>query len=156
VASFNNVVVMGNLTRDPELRYLPSGAAVCDVGLAVNEKYKAKSGEMVEEVSFIDVTCWSRTAELVSEYLRKGSSVLFQGKLKQERWKDNEGKDRSKLKVIAERMTMLGGKSGGGGGGDEGGGESRQSAPSGGGQRRGSAPQSEPVYSEPGEDDIPF
>jgi single-strand DNA-binding protein len=107
MASFNKTIVMGNLTRDVELRYLQSGTAVCDLSLAVNEKFKDKaSGQMKEEVSFIDVTCWGRTAEVAGEYLSKGSNVLIEGKLKQERW-EKDGTKHSKIKIVCEQMTML-------------------------------------------------
>ena len=82
MASFNRVILLGNLTRDPELRYLPSGMAVTDIGLAVNDRRKNANGEWVEETTFVDVTLWGRTAEVASEYLSKGSPVLIEGRLK--------------------------------------------------------------------------
>ena len=106
MASFNTVVVMGNLTRDVELRYIPSGTAVTDISLAVNEKRKGQGGEYIEEVSYVDVTLWGRTAEIASEYLGKGKSVLIHGRLKQERW-EKDGAKHSKLKVICERLVLL-------------------------------------------------
>ena len=114
MASFNRVILVGNLTRDPELRYIPSGTAVTDIGLAVNDKVK-RNDQWVEETTFVDVTLWGRTAEVVSEYLSKGSSVLIEGRLKLDTW-EHEGQKRSKLKVIGERMQMLSAKGGGGGG----------------------------------------
>ncbi|HEV7225190.1 MAG TPA: single-stranded DNA-binding protein [Pirellulales bacterium] len=118
MASFNRVVLVGNLTRDPELRYTPSGMAVTDVTLAVNDKRKGANGEWVEEVTFVDVTLWGRTAEVVTEYTSKGSPLLIEGRLKQDKWQDKStGENRSKLKVVGERMQLLGSKSGGGGGG---------------------------------------
>ena len=117
MASYNRVILVGNLTRDPELRYTPSGTAVSDVGIAVNDRYKNSSGEWVDEPTFVDVTFWARTAEVASEYLSKGSPVLIEGRLKLDTWQTNEGQKRSKLKVVCERMQMLGGRGGGGSGG---------------------------------------
>ena len=117
MASYNRVILVGNLTRDPELRYIPSGTAVADVGLAVNDRRKNANGEWVEETTFIDVTLWARTAEVASEYLSKGSPVLIEGRLKLDTWQTNDGQKRSKLKVVGERMQMLGSRGGGGGGG---------------------------------------
>lgn len=112
MASYNRVVLLGNLTRDPELRYVPSGTAVTDVGLAVNDRRKNSSGEWVEETNFIDITLWGRTAEVACEYLSKGSPVLIEGRLKYDTWETSDGQKRSKLKVIGERMQMLGAASG--------------------------------------------
>ena len=116
MASYNRVVLVGNLTRDPELRYISSGTAVSEVGLAVNDRVK-RDGQWVEETTFVDVTLWARTAEIANEYLSKGSSVLIEGRLKLDSWENNEGQKRSKLRVVGERLVMLGGRSGGGGGG---------------------------------------
>jgi len=124
MASFNRVILVGNLTRDVELRYTPSQLAVTDLGLAVNDRRKSQSGEWVEETTFVDVTLWGRTAEVASEYLSKGSPVLIEGRLKLDSWENNEGQKRSKLKVVGERMQMLGGR--GGGGSSAGGGDRRQ------------------------------
>ena len=157
MASYNRVVLLGNLTRDPELRYIPSGTAVTDIGLAVNDRRKSASGEWVEETTFVDVTLWGRTAEVASEYLTKGSPVLIEGRLKLDTWESNDGQKRSKLKVICERMQMLGGASGGGGGGGGGGGQgrARQAASS-----QYSQPAPDDDFGEPpsdhGGDNIPF
>jgi single-strand DNA-binding protein len=124
MASFNRVILVGNLTRDPELRYIPSGTAVCEVGLAVNDRRKNASGEWIDETTFVDVTLWARTAEVASEYLTKGAPVLIEGRLKLDTW-EKDGKKNSKLRVVGERMQMLGGKSGSGGGGGGRGGASR-------------------------------
>ena len=127
MASFNKVILVGNLTRDPEVRYIPSGSAVCEVGLAVNRSWSDKqSGQRKEEVTFVDVTLWGRTAEIAGEYLSKGRPVLIEGRLQMDQWEDKQsGQKRSKLKVVGENMTMLGGRgdgdfSGGGGGGGRG------------------------------------
>jgi single-strand DNA-binding protein len=111
MASFNRVILVGNLTRDIELKYLQSGTAVTEVGLAVNNRRKNQSGEWVEETLFVDVTLWGRTAEVASEYLSKGSSVLIEGRLKLDTW-ESEGQKRSKLRVVGETMQMLGGRGG--------------------------------------------
>lgn len=116
MASYNRVILVGNLTRDPELRYLPSGTSVAEIGLAVNDRVK-REGQWVDEATFVDVTLWGRTAEVANEYLNKGAPVLIEGRLKLDQWETNEGQKRSKLKVIGERMQMLGGRTGGGGGG---------------------------------------
>lgn len=124
MASFNRVILVGNLTRDPELRYIPSGSAVSEIGLAVNDRVK-KGDQWVDETTFVDVTLWARTAEVANEYLSKGSSVLIEGRLKLDTW-EKDGQKRSKLRVIAEKMQMLGGREGGGGG--AGGGAPRSAA----------------------------
>ena len=110
MASFNRVVLLGNVTRDVEVRYTPAGMAVCDVGLAVNDKRKNAQGEWCDDVTFIDVTLWGRTAEVAGEYLAKGSPVLIEGRLKLDTWQTNDGQKRSKLKVVGERMQLLGTK----------------------------------------------
>jgi single-strand DNA-binding protein len=119
MASYNRVILVGNLTRDPELRYIPSGAAVTDIGLAVNDRRKNAQGEWVEETTFVDVTLWARTAEVASEYLSKGAPVLIEGRLKLDTW-EKEGKKQSKLRVVGERMQMLSGRGQGGQGGASG------------------------------------
>jgi single-strand DNA-binding protein len=116
MASFNKVILMGNLTRDVEVRYTPSGTAVSEVGLAVNDRRKDASGNWVDETTFVDVTLWGRQAEVAGEYLSKGSPVLIEGRLKLDQW-EKDGQKRSKLRVVAENMRMLGGKGGKGGGG---------------------------------------
>ena len=127
MASYNRVILVGNVTRDPELRYIASGTAVCDLGLAVNDRKKTASGEWVEETTFIDVTLWARTAEVAGEYLSKGSSVLVEGRLKYDTWETPDGQKRSKLRVVGEKMQMLGGRDGGSGNRGGGGGRSAPS-----------------------------
>src|SRR4029077_20080003 len=120
MASFNKVLLLGNLTRDPEVRYTPKGSAVTDLAIAVNRQYTLDNGEKREEVTFVDVTFWGRTAEVAGEYLKKGRSVFIEGRLQLDTWDDKQsGQKRSKLKVIGEMMQMLGGRPGGGGGGGE-------------------------------------
>ena len=114
--SYNRVILVGNLTRDPELRYIASGTPVAEIGLAVNDRRKNANGEWVDETQFIDVTLWSRQAEVAGEYLSKGSPVLIEGRLKYDTWESREGEKRSKLRVVGERMQMLGTRGGGGGG----------------------------------------
>ena len=109
MASFNNVILVGNLTRDPEIRFTTSGVAVASFGLAVNNRYK-KDGNVVDEVSFFDIEAWQKTAELCGEYLKKGRSVLIQGRLKQDRWEDDHGAKRSKVKIVAVAVQFLGAK----------------------------------------------
>jgi len=113
MASYNRVILLGNLTRDPELRYIPSGTPVSDIGLAVNDRRKNANGEWVDEPTFVDVTLWGRTAEVASEYLSKGSPVLIEGRLKLDTWETNDGQKRSKLRVVCDRMQMLGSRGGG-------------------------------------------
>lgn len=126
MASFNRVILVGNFTRDIELKYTQGGTAVTEVGMAVNDRVKDKSGEWVDETTFVDVTLWGRTAEVASEYLNKGSSVLIEGRLKLDSW-ETDGQKRSKLRVVGERMQMLGSKGGGGSGGQQ---QAQQSQPS--------------------------
>lgn len=111
MASFNRVILLGNLVADIELRYTPSGLAVTDVRMAVNDRRKTQTGEWVEETTFVDVTLWGRTAEVASEYLNKGAPVMIEGRLKQDTW-EQDGQKRSKLKVVGERMQLLGGGKG--------------------------------------------
>ncbi len=151
MASFNKVLLLGNLTRDPEVRYTPKGSAVADLGLAVNRNYTTESGEKREEVTFVDVTFWGRTAEVAGEYLKKGRSVFIEGRLQLDTWDDKQsGQKRSKLKVIGETMQMLGGRPGGGSGASEGE-EGERSARAG-----KAAPPPKAASSEPDDDEIPF
>jgi len=99
---------MGNLTRDPEVRYTPSGTAVGDLGMAVNETYKNKAGETVESTVFVDVEVWARQAETCAEFLFKGSPVFVEGRLKLDQWENQQGEKRSKLRVRADRVQFLG------------------------------------------------
>jgi single-strand DNA-binding protein len=128
MASFNKVILLGNLTRDPEVRYTPKGSAVCDLGIAINRQYTLDSGEKREEVTYVDVVLWSRLAEIAGEYLKKGRPIFIEGRLQLDTWDDKQsGQKRSKLRVIGETMQLLGGRppgaagaSGAGEGGDEG------------------------------------
>jgi len=109
---FNKVIIVGNLTRDIELRYTPSGTAVGSTGIASTRKFKGSDGAQKEEVLFVDITFFGRTAEIANQYLKKGSQVLVEGRLKLDSWTDQSGGKRSKHTVVVENMTMLGGKSG--------------------------------------------
>lgn len=127
MASFNKVILMGNLTRDPELRYTPKGTAIAKFGLAVNRKWRNDAGETQEEVTFVDVDVFGRSAENVGQYLRKGRPALVEGRLKLDQWDDRStGQKRSRLGVVAETVQFLGGRDdaqgGGGDGGNQGGG----------------------------------
>jgi len=150
MASFNKVILLGNLTRDPEVRYTPKGTAVTELGMAVNRVYTAENGEKREETTFVDVTLWGRTAEIAGEYLKKGRPVFIEGRLQLDTWDDKQsGQKRSKLKVVGEGLQLLGGRPGGGGGGggdDEGGSLSSRPAP----------PPKAAAPSEPDDDEIPF
>ena len=151
MASFNKVLLLGNLTRDPEVRYTPKGSAVADLGLAVNRNYTTESGEKREEVTFVDVTFWGRTAEVAGEYLKKGRSVFIEGRLQLDTWDDKQsGQKRSKLKVIGEMMQMLGSRPGGGSGGE--GEEGERSARTG----KAAPPPKGSGPAEPDDDEIPF
>ncbi|MBD3427216.1 MAG: single-stranded DNA-binding protein [Candidatus Omnitrophica bacterium] len=111
-ASLNKVFLMGNLTRDPELRYVPSGTAVANFTVAVNRPYKDSSGEKKEDVSFIRVVVWGKMAEICGEYLSKGRPVLVEGRLKSRSWEDQSGQKRSALDVVAVNVQFLGSRSG--------------------------------------------
>ena len=146
MANLNKVMLIGNLTRDPELRYTPKGTAVADIGMAINRVWNNDAGQKQEETTFVDVTLWGRQAELAEKYLGKGRGVYIEGRLQLDTWDDKEtGKKRSKLKVVGENLQFLpDGKGGSGGGG--GAQRSSDSAP---------AASSAPAVAED-EDDIPF
>ncbi len=156
MASVNRVELEGNLTRDPELRYLASGTAVSDIGLAVNDRVK-RNDQWVDEPVFVDVTLWGRTAEIANEYLSKGSPVLIEGRLKLDRW-EKDGQKHSKLKVVGERLQMLGSRDGsrGGAGGGGGGGRGGRSAPAGEDQYQYDDADQYTPAGPPPNDDIPF
>ncbi len=108
---FNKIIIVGNLTRDVELRYLPTGAALATIGLASNRRYTKQDGTKGDETCFVDVKLFGRAAEVANQYLRKGSKVLIEGRLVYETWSDQSGQKRSKHSVVAENMQMLGSKS---------------------------------------------
>jgi single-strand DNA-binding protein len=110
MASLNKTMLIGNLTRDPEVRYTPKGMAVCDISLAINHKYTTEGGEKKQDVTFIDCTAWGKTAELIGQYLNKGSSLYVEGRLTTESWEGKQtGAKRSRMKVTVEVMQFLGG-----------------------------------------------
>ncbi len=166
MASVNKVILIGNLGRDPEVRYAPSGAAVCNVSLATTRQWKDKSGERREETEWHRVVFYDRLAEIAGEYLKKGRPVYVEGRLKYGKYTDKDGNERYTTDVIATEMQLLGGREGGGGGGggggssgeDDGGGygrgrEASRPAPSG----RASTPSKPDAGSfDDMDDDIPF
>src|SRR5688572_1060392 len=163
MASFNKVILMGNLTRDPQVRYTGTGTAVCEISLAVNRYWFDKqSNQKKEETTFVDVTLWGREAEVAGEYLTKGKPVLIEGRLKLDTWDDKTtGQKRSKLAVVCETMQMLGSRDQAAGGGQRAGGNFRpqQQAPAaasndydGGGSSYNDAP----THSGGGDEEVPF
>ena len=144
MASYNRVVLMGNLTRDVEIRYTPSDTAVTDISLAVNERIK-RNDQWTDEVHFFDVTLWGRTAEIAGQYLSKGSPVLIEGRLKHDRW-EQDGQKRSKIKIVGEKMQMLGSK----GGGSSSGSANQSSTP------QPVAAAAAPTQAAPPDDEVPF
>jgi single-strand DNA-binding protein len=159
MANLNKVLLMGNLTKDPELRYTPKGTAVGDLGLAVNRRVKDNNDNWTDETTFVDITVWGTTAENAQKYLTKGRGVFVEGRLQLDTWEDKtSGQKRSKLKIVAETLQFLpDGKGGGGGGGRPSGGGGSSAQSSGPAQ---SAPQggsaADPSDYDGEEDDIPF
>ena len=107
---YNRIILAGNLTRDPELRYMPNGGAVCSTGIATNRKFKKQDGTQGEEVCFVDITFFGRTAEVANQYLKRGKKILVEGRLKLDQWTDQNGGKRSKHSVVVDNMQMLGSK----------------------------------------------
>jgi len=110
MANYNKVILIGNLTRDPQLRYTPSQMAVCDLGLAVNRRWNSKDGQQREETAFVNCTAWGRQAETIQKYMSKGQPMLVEGRLTYSQWDGPDGKKRSKLEVTIERFQFLGGR----------------------------------------------
>jgi len=179
MASINKVILIGNLGRDPEVRYTPNGAAICNITIATSRNWKDKnSGEKMEETEWHRVVFYDRLAEIAGEYLKKGRSVYVEGRLKTRKWQDKDGVEKYTTEIIADNMQLLGGREGGGGGGgDEGGGSSYGGSRGGGSQGGGGgdrggerserpAPASRPAATKPAaksstgfddmDDDIPF
>jgi single-strand DNA-binding protein len=165
MASVNKVILIGNLGKDPEVRYTPSGAAVCNLRLATTRNWKNRdSGEKMEETEWHSVVLYDRQAEIAGEYLRKGRPVYIEGRLKTRKWQDKDGNDRYTTEVVAETMQLLGGREGGSagmGGGDEGGYDEAPRAarpapaPRAPAQRPAPAPKSSTGFDDM-DDDIPF
>ena len=159
--NMNICIIKGNLTRDPEVRYLPAGTAIASFGVAVNRKWKDDQGNQKEEVTFLDVDAWGKTAETIAQWFRKGSPILITGRLKQETWDDKQtGQKRSKVKIVLDRFEFCGETKGAGGEGgqrppadDQDGASSRY-----GGQPHSTAANSAPVAGDgpPESDDVPF
>jgi single-strand DNA-binding protein len=159
--SFNKVILAGNLTRDPELRYTPKGTAVARIGIAVNRQWRDESGQQKEEVTFIDVDAWGKQAETISQYLKKGRPILIEGRLKLDSWDDKQtNQKRYQLRVVLESFQFLdsGGNREGGGGFSGGGGGAPRSAPARPSAPSGSAPPPPASEEMPpdAEDDVPF
>ena len=155
MANLNRVLLIGNLTRDPDLRYTPKGTAVTEIGLAVSRIYSGEDGERKEETTFVDVTLWARLAEIAGQYLKKGRPVFIEGRLQLDTWDDKQtGQKRSKLRVVAENIQLLGSRQEG---------EPPASSSSASAPRRTSGTAAPPTRSEPRDpdldaepDDIPF
>lgn len=164
MANVNKVILIGNLTRDPQLKYLPSQTAVVDFGLATNRKFKAGNGEEREEVCFVDCSAFGRTAEVINQYCQKGRPIYIEGRLKYDTWEDKQGGGkRSKLSVVIENFQFLGGREGGGGQPQDSGGSEDQSRPPARQQRSSPPPQASQAPQEPigneqhfNDSDIPF
>ena len=125
MASFNRVILAGNLTRDPQLSYTPSNVSVCEFGMAINRKWRDRDGNSKEEVCYVDIVAYGRQAEVINQYMKKGNPMLIEGHLRFRQWTNKEGQNRSKLDVTVDNFTFLGGGGGQGGGGSRGGGQSR-------------------------------
>jgi single-strand DNA-binding protein len=153
MASFNKVILVGNLTRDPELRYTPKGMAIAKIGLAVNRVWTNEAGEKKEEVTFVDVDIFGRTAENVGQYMRKGRPILIEGRLRLDQWDDKQtGQKRSKLGVVAETVQFLGSPTEGGGAPAA----PRPARPATAAAPAADAPAPEPDMPPPEHDDVPF
>jgi single-strand DNA-binding protein len=159
MANLNKVMLIGNLTRDPDLKYTPGNQAVCEIGLAVNRKYRTKEGEDREETTFVDCEAWGKQAEVLKQYMTKGKPLFIEGRLKLDTWEDKDGGKRSKMRVVIENFQFLGAAGGGGGGGggeryvsEEGGSSSRGGSRGG----RGSSGGGGAPHQNVAEEEIPF
>ena len=159
MANLNKVMLIGNLTRDPDLKYTPGNQAVCEIGLAVNRKYRTKEGEDREETTFVDCEAWGKQAEVLKQYMTKGKPLFIEGRLKLDTWEDKDGGKRSKMRVVIENFQFIGAAGGGGGGGgggeryvtEEGGSSSRGGSRGGRASSGGGAP-----HQNVAEEEIPF
>lgn len=154
MANFNKVILAGNLTRDPELRYTPKGTAIAKIGLAINRTWKTETGETKEEVTFVDVDAFGKTAEIIGQYLKKGRPILVEGRLKLDTWDDKQtNQKRSRLGVVLESFQFMdSGRSEAGGGAPSAPRPRPSAAPS----SAASSPGPEPEPPQPEEDDVPF
>jgi len=149
--NLNKVMLIGNVTRDPEVKYTPKGTAVAEVGLAISRTFTPEGGEKREETTFVDITFWGRQAEIVGEYAKKGKPIFVEGRLQLDSWEDKtSGQKRNKLRVVGEGLQLLGSRPGGGGGGSD-----EESGPP---AQKFSKPAEKPAApaSAPDDDDIPF
>jgi single-strand DNA-binding protein len=153
MASLNKVLLMGNLTRDPEVRHTPKGTAVGDLAMAINMTYKAQDGTEKEEVCYVDVVVWGRQAETCRDYLTKGAPVFVEGRLQLDQWEGPEGEKKSRMRVRADRVQFLSRSGGGGGGGGRG---PRSDGAGGGAPSEGGTPKQASPPRDPPEDDVPF
>lgn len=155
MANVNKVILIGNVTRDPEVKFTSKGSAVTDIGLAINRNYTLDNGEKREETTFVDVELWGRLAEIAGEYAKKGRPLYVEGRLRMDTWEDKaSGQKRSRMKVVGENLQLLGGRTEGGGRPSSGGGEhENHEAPA---PRRTVPPPSRPAPSSEPDDDIPF
>ncbi len=163
MASLNKVMLIGNLTRDPEVKYTPKGTAVAEIAIAINRNFTGADGQKKEEVTYIDVTLWERLAEIAGEYLKKGRPVFIEGRLQLDTWDDKAtGQKRSRLRVRAEQMQLLGSRESGGGGSqpaphdEEEGGSSRPASPPRSAPRPAAPGRPKPAEPDEEADDIPF
>lgn len=160
MANYNKILLMGNLTRDPELTYLPSNTPVVEFGIAVNRKFKKQSGEQGEEVCFVDCRSYGRTAEVINQYFKKGRPIFIEGRLQLDQWQDKEGNKRSRHRVFVENFQFVESRGGGDEGGNEGGGSSYRGAsrpaPAGRASSSGSNTPPPPPEMDMNEEDIPF
>ena len=156
MANLNKVMLIGNLTRDPDLKYTPGNQAVCEIGLAVNRKYRTKEGEDREETTFVDCEAWGKQAEVLKQYMTKGKPLFIEGRLKLDTWEDKDGGKRSKMRVVIENFQFIGAAGGGGGGEryvtEEGGSSSRGGSRGG----RGSSGGGGAPHQNVAEEEIPF
>jgi single-strand DNA-binding protein len=153
MANLNKVLLMGNLTRDPEVKYTPKGTAVCDLGIAINDSYKAQDGTIKETVTYVDIEVWGRTAENCKQYLTKGRGIFVEGQLRLDQWETPQGEKKSKMRVRADRVQFLGGGPGRTGGGEQ---RSSSSTDTGRTATRPASSVSEDTPPPPTDDDIPF
>ncbi len=158
MANLNKVMLIGNLTRDPDLKYTAGNQAVCELGLAVNRRYKTKDGEEREDTTFVDCEAWGKQAEVLKQYLSKGRPLFIEGRLKLDTWEDKDGQKRSKMRVVIENFQFLGGGQGGGSredGAGESAGRSRYPAKAGAVRGSSGASASGP-HEQPSDEEIPF
>ncbi len=148
MANFNKVILMGNLTRDPQLSYLPSQTPVVEIGLAVNRRWRDQQGQQREDTCFIDCRCFGRQAEVINQYLSKGRPVLVEGRLDYDTWEAQDGSKRSKHRVTIERFSFVDSQGGGGGGNNYNNNQTRQAPPMGGPQQ--APPQNNPQNDQQG------